>query len=327
MKVKADLHQYLLIGFHDFWIEKQIGDLEKNLLKIMIEGCSKKGINVCSITSQYEKDQNDKTKEQIDNPDFGLIHDRFSYLANEAERIKDKYDIEVDKENQILIKVVNKQTKERLIILNSQIVGAEINEKRVDTLVIGGNRVPNNMNIEETLKYADKKGFINLTKNIGDSRSFPLGEEGVKEYGDYYDAFGWDAQKMIPNRVGKIPFIGKKFGNALKLNKDDLELYRKFEKFIVPFSGAHNPFSIGDASIEFCEANLFNKLFYEPAKEILSSLKDKVQLGMFNPKFGYTSISNLLKVSSIFSKGARIYSEQGEKNLGNRNLYSKGFLN
>lgn len=324
MKIKADLHQYFLIGFHDFWIKEQIGNLERNLLELMIRECSLNEINMCAITSQYEKDQNDKTKEQINTEDFGLIHDRFGYLVKESERFEEKYgysyNIEVDKGN-TLMRIINNLTGKGLIILNSQIVGAKINGKRVDTLVIGGNRIPNDMDLEETLKYTDKKGFINLTKNIGNSRSFPVSEEAIGEYLNYYDGFGCDAQKMIPRWVGKIPIIGKKFNDVLRLSEEELTLYKKFDKPLVPFSSSHYPTCIGDASIEFYAHDFFNK----SADNILSELKERISEKKVRPNLGYTSASDLWKVNSIFSKGVKVYLGQGEKDLGNDNLYLKGF--
>lgn len=263
MKIKADLHQYFLIGLHDFWIEKQIGNLESNLLGLMISGCALKDINICAITSQYEKDQKDKKIEQINTKDFGLIHDRFGYLVKESERFKrefgNTYDIEIDKDN-IAMKVINNLSGNGLIILNSQIVGAKVDGKRVDTLVIGGNRIPNDMDLEETLKYANKKGFINLTKNIGNSRSFSVTEEILEEYKDYYDGLGVDAQKSIRRGIGNLPFVGKKFKDVLRLSKEELELYDKFGKPLVPFSSAHYPACIGDGSIEFREYGFLTNL-------------------------------------------------------------------
>ena len=75
--MKADLHQHLLIGFQDFWIKNQIGDLKKNLLEILIGECDKKDIGLCAITSQY-------LEPHIQNPEFELIHDRFEYLKREG---------------------------------------------------------------------------------------------------------------------------------------------------------------------------------------------------------------------------------------------------
>jgi len=324
MKIRADLHQHLLIGFHDFWIENQIGDLEKNLLEILIKKCSKKKINICAITSQYEKDRTGgKVIEQIEKKDFGLIHDRFGYLMEEAKRIQNDYGIDVDSEN-ILLKITNKKTNEKLGIFNSQSVGTDLHERRVDTIVIGKNRIPNNMSLENTLKYTKEIGCISIAEHAAAPELYSIGDS-LRDYAKEYDAFEWNAQMIVPKWAGKIPIIGEKVKSASKENNSEIIKYaKKYKKPVVAVSDAHFPEEIGRAYIEFEDSDFFDY----SSKNALSKLKRIIQNEQFNNHFENASFLNLLKWRLIYSKGVKIYlsDNKSERGLGNKNLYSKKFL-
>ncbi len=323
MKIRADLHQHLLIGFHDFWIEKQIGDLEKNLLEILIKECSQKKINVCAITSQYEKDSEEKTLEQINKRDFGLIHNRFGYLVEEAKRLQNDYGVDIDSED-IFLKVTNKKTNEKIGILNSQSVGSELNGRRVDTIVVGGNRIPNNMNLEDTLNYVKEKGFINIAEHVAAPELYSIGKD-LDNYVEGYSAFEWNAQMIVPKWMRKIPIVGNLIKSASKGNNEKvIKDGQEYGKPIVAVSDAHFPKEIGRAYIEFDDAQFFDG----PSKNALSKLKRIIQDNQFENHFEYASFINLLKWRSVYSKGVKRYlaGNRSDESLGNSNLYLKGFL-
>jgi len=318
MEIKVDLH-HLLIGFHDFWIEKQVKNLEKNLLEILIKECFKKDVTVCAIVSQYEKDSTaGRETEQIDNKKFGLIHDRFGYLVKEAGRIQYKYNIEVDDEN-ILLKITDEKTGRKLGVFNSQVVGAEIKGKRWDTMVIGGNRIPNNMSLEDTLKWAKEEDFINIYEHVA-----PELAEKLEKYEKYYSAFAWDAQKIFPKWVNSIPIIGEIVKNASKENNEDvMKSAEDYKKPLVCFSNAHSPEGIGESYFKFEDSDFFNR----SSKDALLKLKEVIETKKFKNHFEYTSFQELFAWRRIFSKGVKKYlADRSEESLGNGNLYIKGFL-
>lgn len=323
--MKVDLHSHGIIGFHDFWLERQAGGLETNLLKLIADECFEKDVGLCAITSQYEEGQ-------IDEPLTGLIHDRFGYLCREAERLPKGYNAKADKENILL--VVEKAGR-RVGILNSQSVGGRIGERRVDTIVVGSNRVPVAKPLDWTLDYAIDNGFINIGEHIKAPELF-----SIEEYIDKYLSLEWNAQMIVPSWMRHIPVVGKQVRSACRRNNKEVIKYAKrIRKPVVPVSDAHRIEDIGIANIDINHP-LLNSLIYNAmekgnGRKVLDILYDVIKNKQFNPNFGYESFLGLVDWRRVYSAGVQVYlgdeglpegqRQEGDMRLGNRSLYLKEF--
>src|SRR3989344_3342453 len=169
--VKADLHMHGTIGFQDYWLKLQ-GYEGKNLLQLIADKCFEGDIEVCAVTS-----------ENFEIPK-GSVHDRLGYLMQFVSKLPKNYLTHQLGDN---ILAVEKDGK-IVYLINGQAVTVWDDDKRYTSLVVGSNKIPNNMNLEDTLKYGKDRGLIQIMEC-----SFVENHSGIEldrlwRYTNSYDA-------------------------------------------------------------------------------------------------------------------------------------------
>ncbi|MFQ5531771.1 MAG: hypothetical protein ACE5ES_04110 [Candidatus Nanoarchaeia archaeon] len=327
--MKVALHEHGLIGFHDYWLRKQVGNLKANVLQLIAEECFGKKLDLVAIASQYEEGQ-------IDDLSTGLIHDRFGYLCREGERLPEEYSVDSDGRGLLVVK----KHGQKVTLLNAQSVRVRSNGRRIDTIIVGDNRTPVGRPIDYILDYSGERGFINIAEHIAAPDLYSLGDD-IERFFEKYDAFEWNAQMIIFPWMTRMPFVGKAIKSACRDNNNQvLEKAQKLDKPVVAVGDSHRIEDIGVANIYLSKpfGNLVDCEIDKLCSEaVLSHLKEAIRQREFTNNYGLQSFFGLINWRLIYVGGVKVYlgedalpegqRQKGDVRLGYKNLFLKGFRN
>lgn len=284
--VNADLHMHGVIGFQEYWLKVQ-GYQGKNILKEIADTCFKKEIDICAITSQETEIPR------------GSIHDRFYQLTQYEKSLHKSY--RRDKIGEVAL-VVEKYGQ-RVIIINSQsVVVSQVKdgqELRIDHLVVGSNQVPNKISLEDTIKYCQDNGLIQIAEHAFLVEHFGVGGELLEKHIDSYDAIEiHNAQLFLPGIFRFVPLLGAYNKSTNKKARKFAECYKKPG---VANSDAHKIENLGEA---------YTRLDFTPdlnsPDKLLNSLRSAIiKLNPRNPDIneGYIPLLDFLDWTTKFRRG------------------------
>lgn len=275
--VKADLHMHGAIGFQDYWLRLQRYE-GKNLLQLIADRCFERDIGICAITS-----------EEIEIPK-GSVHDRLGYLMQFIPRLSFGYKVDKLGDN---VLVLEKEGK-LVYLVNGQTVIARDNFRRYDHLVVGSNRVPNLMTLDDTFQFGEDNGLIQIAEHPFVENHFGIGLERLERYVKSYDAIeGHNAQIW--------------FSFITRSNEHAINFAIEHNKPFIAVSDAHR---IKDLGIAYIDLQRMPDVSSE--ERFLRDLKSQVSSGEFGVHTEYVSIFGFLDWVSKFRVG--IFLQQHEEN-------------
>lgn len=286
MGTTADLHMHGPIGFQDYWLKVQ-GYAGKNLAEEIYKIARVRGIDIASITS-----------EEFEIPKES-VHDRFNYLVREAEKLGSEYSCGKMGDKDIAF-VIEGPDRGRLIILNGQTVIINEKGKRLDTLVVGSNQIPNQRGLRETLDCIQDLGLISIAEHPICETHCGIGISALSDNLDRYDGIeGHNAQMCLPRAFAKIPVVGQ----YTKVTNDLAQKFAKAhkDKPWTASSDAHRIEDLGIAYVEFCDTGEINGARTEEG--LLENIKRFIQQGRFQNEESYESILGWLNWVSKFKSG------------------------
>lgn len=253
---RADLHMHGPIGLQPYWLKKQ-GYAGRNPLQLIADEAFKKDITICAITSHSDEIPK------------GSVHDRFGCLKNyEAPLISPDYEVDTIGENILSIRRNGKS----LTLLNGQTAIANDNGNRYDVLIVGSNRVPNNMSLEDTLKYSRDNGLITIAEHPLMTSHGGMGRDLFEKYADYLDAVEYNSQV------------------SQRQNDEAMGLAQSHKKTLVANSDAHRIEDLGTAYGEWVE-----DLNITSESSFFTSLKKRIIKGEFLPQPNQSSLGDKMK--------------------------------
>ena len=240
MAVKADLHMHGPIGFQPYWLKEQ-KYWGKNLLQLIADECFSKGIGICAITSHADKIEPFSVQDR-----FGLLK------THEIKSLPRAYSADTLDKNLIIVQ--NKDGKITYLVNGQTVMPCEYG-KKYDMLVVGSNQVPNGMTLADTLNYCKDRGLIKIAEHDFIQAHNKRGLRLFEKHIDDFDAIeGHNAQSSVPNWMGSIPRIGKKFAKASeRLNEEATQAGYNFDKSRISVSDAHRIEDLGIAGIILTE--------------------------------------------------------------------------
>ena len=252
---RADLHMHGLIGFQDYWRERQ-GYANKNVLEELFNECHKKKITVCAVTSQ-EKDI----------PRCS-VHDRLGWLReHEAPRLPREYQTDILGENILVVSNTNHTT----YFINGQTVNVVEGSHRYDHLIIGTNQVPNGRTLKDTIAYGKEHGLIQIAEHPCLRKHYGIGHRKLLENLADFDAIeGFNAQAYFWRSA----------------NAKAKYLAHRYRAPWIATSDAHNIQDLGVSHIQFPR-------FPDVKSESIffASLKEMLRQNQFRRHETYSSLS------------------------------------
>src|SRR3989344_1949982 len=287
--MRADLHMHGPIGFEPYWLRVQ-GYQEKNLLKLIADACFERDLDICAITS--ESDQTDE-KGIIKR---GSIHDRLGYLENNFLsdlNMLSHYTADKFGKNSILIEKLNR----KLYLVSGQTPAIIDKGKRLDHLVLGSNRVPNFMDLNDTIKYCNYNELLHGLEHPNLEAHFGVGLKKAGNYVELCDFIeGHNAQLTWPRIFSGLPVIGQYTRSS---NEKSKEFARRNSKPYISTSDAHRIQDAGIAAISF-DNGLINT---SNEGALLASLKSMIKHSKFENIEGYESLLGWFNWTSKFKIG------------------------
>ena len=274
--MKVDLHYHGMIGFMDFWRDKQ-GYAGKNILRQIIESASEKDIGMFALISEFDEIPK------------GSFHDRFNYLLKNYSQGMDrnKFDYEKLGDKDIAAVLIDKEKGKKIIMLNGQTVIVEEDGRRYDHLVIGTNQVPNHLGLEDTLKIAQDMGAVQIAEHPFGING--IGEENLGKYREFFDAIeGHNAQFCFDGILSKIPPFSQ-YSRKINEKAQNFAFYH-----LMPWIATSDGHRIEDIGTAFIELFLN---YYKPENEerIIDSLKENLRKKLFLSYKGYPNQLDNLK--------------------------------
>ena len=212
MKIKADLGVYAGIGFQKYWRFAQ-GTLAGNLTSKIINQADSKNIKLIGVMSANEG-------EILENS----VHDRYSFLWNEAQKI----DYTKTERDGNLFRIIAKSKP--YAFLNAQKVVTQDKDIRGDFIALGTNQIPSNLSLENALNECEKKNAIPLL-----TTSCPF----------------YNLDKSLINDVQKFTGIVYDSEAGIEQEKDAKKIAETNNISAFPISKSHRIPSIGKSYIEF----------------------------------------------------------------------------
>ncbi len=250
--IRADLHNYLLIGFQPTWRRLQ-GYEGRNLAELMFKAARLRDIGLTAITSEEHEIPK------------GSVHDRFGHLVDDARRLPPEYQHDKLGENALVME----KDGDRLIAVNGQTVIVQHEGKRYDHLVIGSNQVPNGMSFPDTLQYCNDNGLLHGVEHLALKEHFGVGEKLAEKYLQQYDFVeGHNAQMRWSDKIAWMPKIG--IANR-GVNARAKMFAMRNRKPAIATSDAHQPYDVGLGYILFDDGqfNLQNGNVVNPLRQII----------------------------------------------------------
>ncbi len=235
-----DLRSFGAIGFQDatngLWLGKQGYRPQNGLLKLLADNCINRGIDITAITSEDDKIIP------------GYPEDRFDFLSNQylpkgytSKRIDDT-----------LLRVQN--GKGEVYFVNSETLHArqESSWGGLKLHVVGRNKLPKEIPLFDSLKYAQKEGLLTFFSGVTSSQR---AEELTKLHKrDYTGIIEHDANNTFPWWVKFIPKVGKKLENHTRLKNREAHFeVCHLNKPGIAVSSSHYIHQMGRAGI-YCNA-------------------------------------------------------------------------
>ncbi|MDP3917137.1 MAG: PHP-associated domain-containing protein [Nanoarchaeota archaeon] len=272
--MKADLSVYGLIGFQDFYRERQ-GIKNKNLLKLIAEHCFKNDIGLITICSH--------TMEQPRG-----VHNRFGMLLKDSKKLPSQYKISVlDKQKKVALIV--EKSKKRVIIINAQYVVTGKNAHkdrhkksgRIDVLIIGKNNIKTKNPINGTIRKNKTRSTIVIGR-----LAYPM-FSGLDKNTSYIK----NCDAVIAHSAN-IPFTADDSPNFEEgiyergINERAKKIAKRQKVVWIAASNAHRIKDIGNAHISF-DDNLINLSNHQ---KLVSSLKEVLVKRKFKNNCGYDNV-------------------------------------
>jgi histidinol phosphatase-like PHP family hydrolase len=204
--ITADLHMHGTISFSPKWLKSQ-GYLGKNILKELMDQCESKNLDLCAITSAYDKRLHDSPEEQ----------NRFNYLLSDISNLPQEYFAEKLGDN-----IIHSQTPSgrEVYFLNGQSAEVKDSKKYIELLVVGTNRFTQKLDdISELSKICNNEGFILIPEHPGCTRSGGIGFKRLEEElnkGTYFTGIEGNSELIFPLIPRFIPLFGEYSQNQNK---------------------------------------------------------------------------------------------------------------
>lgn len=270
----TDLRNFGLVGFQDPWLDYHKYQKE-NLIRDILYACLNKNVGCCAITSEDSKMFR------------GLPEDRFGFLKTNFRPISEQIKIVQAFSDQISMgfDLTDDNDKERRIVLvNSETISAHKGQNwyGIKVHAIGGNCLPKNLSLRETLRACRERGLISFLMNTGVSENSLREAEEMHKLSD--GIITHDANNCFPNWFRHVPFVKDNFGRYIKRTNTEAEkLAMRLRVPGIAVSSSHFMHEIGNARIEIG----IDYDYINGGSQLLSALKETITKGGHRLVRGY----------------------------------------
>ncbi len=200
LRHRADLRVFGAIGFQDadngLWLGKQGYRPQESLLHRIVNSAIRKGVDVVGITSE-----DDKMLKYSPEDRFGFLkvligaqNNEYLFAETEEGVIRaTKRDINDGRGG--IVYLVNSETRHQSDIQDW---------KGLKLHIVGGNLIPKNLDLDETVKYANERGYMTFLMNVG-LKNQDLSDRVVHSC---TGVIGHNATNAFPTWTERIPKIG-----------------------------------------------------------------------------------------------------------------------
>lgn len=258
----TDLRSFGLIGFQKPWLDYHKTEKGEIARKILY-ACQKLMVNCCAITSE-------------DSQMFrGLPEDRFGFIKENFQPISEPIKIVQAFSDQMAMgfDLTEESTTNRIVLVNSETVSASKGQNwyGIKVHAVGGNCLPKNLSLRETLRACKERGLISFLMNVGVSENSLNEAEEMHKLAD--GIIVYDANNCFPNWFRHVPLVKDKLGKYLeRVNVKAEGLATRLKVPGIAVSSSHFMHQIGTAGIE--TGIDYNYIF--GGSQLLNTLRDNI---------------------------------------------------
>jgi hypothetical protein len=287
-QLRIDLTAHGPIGFQPYWLRIQ-GYGGRNLLEQFADACIRGGIDICAVVSQAEN---------MSEP----YQDRFDMLVQSMKSISPRYHVEKPSPNLLVVDVPGQGPDSPVYLVNAQsVVVQEADGTKLSHLVVGTNKIPNLLPLEETIARCEAENCIQIAEHPF-KRGNPsgIGRDLFMKHKGTYDAIDLDPQLAFYTWMGSLPSIGPTLADYTRgINDKARELALDTRKPLIAGSNAHRFEDIGLSYIIVPRS----QLHLASGEELVQSLRKAIRHRHFNHYLHYESLPGLIGWTRQFKKG------------------------